>query len=239
MKTTFLLLLFIFIFCVSCAQRIKVPINRFISPEAIGTGLQVEYQETGVSVGKLDFSDNSSSNALGMLKTSDRAAYLGGGISQSVDLFVKVHKESSSLLGIKVQVMGEPYKAAASGNKLAFTLAKGSERDTFEESFEIELKSDVTDYSIVHGYRFNSLVLLYDGISLSNYEFEGTISGATGLDSNDISYRAHNIIGVHVGILLGSPTLNFKAEFASQKIEWTNTDSKLFHNIGIAVASGW
>ena len=174
-----------------------------------------------------------------MSTTSDDEFYLGAGLSPSVDLFVRVPEESSSLIGLKVQLMGGNTQDAALGHKLAFTIGMGSERDSFDSTFEIELKSDVTDYSLVHGYRFHPNFLLYEGISISNYSFEGRVVGTTGLDSDQIDYEARNILGAHIGAVLGGHSFQLKAEWGAQKIEWTHTESKLFQHFGLALAASW
>lgn len=223
----------------SCAQRIKVPINRFHSPEVIGGGAEIEYREVTFSSGVLDFTNSSTTNPLTMGTSKDQEFYLGMGISPSVDLFVRVPEESSSLLGLKIQLLGSSIKEASEGHKLAFTLGMGSERDTFDQTFKIELKSDVTDYSLVHGYRFHPKFMIYEGISISNYSFEGRVIGTTGLSSDEINYSAKNILGAHVGAVFGGAGLKLKMEISSQKIEWSHTESKLYQSFGIALSAGW
>jgi hypothetical protein len=234
-----LVLIFLFSIFSSCAQRIKVPINRFISPEGIGSGFQMAYQDTGHSSGVLDFANNNTNNSLKMSSANEEALYLGVGIAPTVDLFVKVHKESSSLIGLKVQVFGTPLKEIAVGHKLAFTMATGSERDEFDDTFTIELKSDVTDYSLIYGYRSSESMMMYLGVSTSNYSFEGTIKGNHGLSNGDIDYQARNIQGAHIGAMLGGASFNLKAEYATQKIKWTNTESKLYQYFALALQTGW
>lgn len=232
--------LFLFTFFIgSCAQRIKVPINRFLNPEAIGGGFQFEYQDTGLSSAILDFENDSTTNPLDIGTVRNEALYLGAGLSKDVDLFVKVHKESSSLLGLKVQILGQPFKAAVIGHSLSFSLAGGSERDSYKDTFEIALKSDITDYSLVHGYRFSPSFQIYDGLSLSNYSFRGKVKDETTLDSDQIDYSARNILGAHIGILYGSQSFNLKIEWATQKIEWSNTEEKIFQHLGAALSAGW
>ena len=236
MKISLILLIFIFS---SCSQRVKVPINRFIAPESIGGGFEMEYRDMGFSAGVINFDNNSTSNPLGMGTSRDKEFYAGFGVSRSADVFVRVPEESSSLIGLKVQMIGNPTKEAAEGHDLAFTIGMGSERDSFNQTFTIDLKSDVTDYSLVHGYRFSPKLLLYEGVSLSNYQFEGTVKGTTGLDSNDIDYVAKNILGAHVGVMLGGASFKIKLETAMQRITWSNTEAKLFQHFGMALSAGW
>jgi hypothetical protein len=234
-----LLLFLIFIISIGCAQRIKVPVNRMMSPEAIGKGAEIEYRDIGFSSGVLDFSNNSTVNPLIMGTSKDTEFYLGVGIAENADLFVRVPEESSSLIGIKVQVIGEPGKAGTVGHNLAFTIGMGSERDEFDQVFTIDLKSDVTDYSLIHGYRLSPYVMVYEGISVSNYHFSGTVKGTTGLSSNEIDYQATNILGGHIGMIFGGASFKLKLELAAQKIQWSHTEEKLYQHFGTSLTAGW
>lgn len=229
----------IFILITSCAQRIKVPINRLLSPEAIGGGAEVDFRQMGFSTGVMDFSDNSTSNPLKMSVATDNEMLLSLGVSEMVDFFVRVPKESSSILGIKVQIIGANRKAQAAGHSMAITLGMGNERDEFKSVYNLSLKSDVTDYSLIHGYRFSPMMMMYEGVSISNYHFQGSISGTTDLDSDEIDYKAENILGAHIGIIAGGTNFNLKLEYGIQKISWTNTPDKLSHSLGYSLAAGW
>ena len=81
--------------------------------------------------------------------------------------------------------------------------------------------------------------MIYDGISLSNYYFEGKIENSGSLDKDNFEYTAKNIIGAHVGVILGGSGLQLKLEVASQKIAWSNTEEKLFQHFGMALNAGW
>jgi len=231
-----LILISIFVFSVGCAQRIKVPINRMISPEAIGGGVDLKYEQLGFSDARLDFSNGETDNPLLMGSVSNRSLYMGFGVSENADFFVKVPQESSSLVGLKVQLAGAPSKARAEGHQLAFTVAVGAERDTFKGQFNIKLKSDVKDYSLIYGYRLNPMVLMYSSFSLGQYSFKGDIDDPNGLLLNDsISYRANNIIGAQGGVELGGDSFALQAEFGVQKLKWSDTPEKTLYFTAIAL----
>lgn len=230
-------LLLITFFSIGCSQRIKVPINRMVSPEAIGGGADIEYRQTGLSEGRLDFSNSETDNPLLMGVVTNRALNLGFGPVENVDFYVTVHQESSSMLGMRVQLIGTDNKVRGNGHKLAATFGMGAERDSYGAEYEITLKSDVTDYALIYGYRVSSMVMFYSGVSLSNYSFEGNISGASGLSSNKIDYSAENILGWNAGMELGGSSFKLKVEFATQTIQWTNTDKRLFYSGGLALTS--
>lgn len=210
-----------------------------MSPEAIGRGLSFDYRETGFSQGVLDFANNSTDNALVMSTVKEEEFLMEIGIAQRADLYVRVPKESSSMLGIKVQLLGDPVKAEGAGHKLAFAMGMGSERDEFEDSFTIDLKSDASEFSLLHGYRTSPYVMFYDGITVSNYHFQGTVSGTNSLSSNDIDYKAANILTGHLGVIFGGHGFKLKVEWSAQKVKWTNTEEKLFQQFGMGLSAGW
>ena len=233
-----ILSLFSLFFLFSCAQRIKVPINRTISPEAIGGGFDLEYKKTGFSQGVLQFENGEMDNPLLMSVLQEDELYMAVGISKNADLFLKIPKESSSLVGIKVQVIGNSSKERAVGHNLAFTLGMGNERDTFEEGLDIQLKSDVQDYSIIHGYRFSESLMLYEGISLSSFQFDGKIKNApSGFSGDKFSYNAENILGAHAGLEVGSVAFKLRIELGFQQIQWSNTEKKTFNFLGYSLSS--
>ena len=223
----------------ACAQRIKVPINRMMSPEVSGIGAEVDYQATGMSQGVLDFSNDDTDNALLMSTVSEKAFNLALGPIDQMDMFINIPNESSSRFGIKVQLIGAPKKANTVGNKLAFTLATGASEDNLEDGYTIKMKSRLKDYAIIHGYRFSPQLLMYESLSITQYIFKGTIEDAGDLNSDKISYLAENILGGHIGFIFGASNLNLKAEIGLQKIKWSNTGEKIFYSYGYALSAGF
>lgn len=200
----------------------------------------MEYREVGYSEGLLSFEGSQTDNPLDMGTVKNKEFYLGLGVSPNVDLFYRLPEESTGLLGLKVQVLGGPAKARENGNKLAFTIGMGANRDTFKGTYEVELKSQAQEYSLVHGYRFSPLILVYEGISLSKYTFSGNIKEAPASFSTDsFEYKAQNILGFNLGLELGSPSFKLKLEYGTQKIEWTNTDSTLHQSISYALSAAF
>ncbi|MEX0799044.1 MAG: hypothetical protein WD025_06350 [Bacteriovoracaceae bacterium] len=230
--------LFLFLLFTSCAQRVKVPINRMVSPEAIGGGAEIEYKQMGFSHGLLDFSGAKTDNSLVMGSVKNTELYLGLGVSQNADLFIKIPEESTSLLGVKVQVIGDPSKARGEGHKLSFTLAMGAERDSFEGDYKVKLKADAQDFSLIHGYRFSPTLMVYEGVTYSKYVFEGTVEESGFADPN-FSYTADNVIGAHAGLELGSAAFKLKLELGSQRIQWSHSDAKLYQYFGYSLAASF
>ena len=231
------ILLFI-IFSTSCAQRLKVPINRMTSPEVVGRGMEVQVDQVGFSNGILNLAEGKNSPLI-MSTVSERALHLGIGIAEKLDVFINIPKESSSRFGIKIQLLGGSEKSRSSGHKLAMILATGNSTDLYTVDYKINISADLKDYALVHGYRFNENVLIYESVSITNYEFNGNIIGASDLNYNLINYKANNTLGVAVGVSLGPPSLKFKGELAYQRIEWSNTVAKNSFSLGYSLTATW
>lgn len=232
------LFLLIFIFS-SCAQRLKVPINRMMSPETIGKGLEVELDQMGFTFGILDFSNGDTDNPLLMTTVTERSLHTGIGLVDKMDFFMEVPKESAGRAGVKIQLIGTPEKARATGHKLAMTLATGNANDTYELDYVIKIKSNLQDFSLIYGYRFQEYLLAYQGVYITNYEFDGKISNPTGLNSSRIYYSAYHTMGTNLGLVLGPPGLKLKLELAAQSIQWSNTEKQLFYSFGYAFTATW
>lgn len=229
----FFFLIFLF---TSCAQRIQVPINRFQTPETIGGGMEIEYRSQNYSQGKLSFAGGRTDNALVMGEEKAEEVQMAIGFSR-VDLFLEVPQKSSSLIGLKIQFLGEPKFKATSEHKLAFSLGFGTERDTFKNEYSMDLLVDTQDYSFIHGFRFSPNLLVYEAISFTNYSFRGKIKDAGSLSSSSLEYRAQNIMGLNAGVELSSLPFTFKLEYAAQQIKWNHTKEKTYHGLGLAVGA--
>lgn len=229
-------ILFFLITLTSCAQRIRVPINRFETPETIGGGMEIEYRSQNFSTGKLSFENDQTNNPLQVGDKKEEEVKLALGISK-FDLFLRVPDGSSTLIGLKIQLMGEPKFAQSLGHKLALTLATGSERDNFNQGYSMKLLVDTQDYAIIHGYRFSPNLLVYEGLSVTNYSFEGKIKNQGTLASSNTSYKANSILGLNVGVELSSLPFTFKLEYAAQKIKWDHTKDRFSHGLGFSLGA--
>lgn len=225
-----------FLSAFSCAQRLKTPLNRMISPEAIGRGAQLEYRKSGFSEAKLNFADGRTDNPLDMGTISDPEFVLGLGIVEKVDFFYKMSYEATALLGIKFQLVGEAVKAQAVGHKLALTYAMGSDRDDYDGIYKIRLKSSAQDFSVIHGYRFSEYLMLYESLSLSQFSMSGSIENGGGEFSSDsFDYRTGLTLGLHVGLELSLYPMLSRLELGVQKIKWSQTEEYLAASLGYSL----
>lgn len=211
-----------------------------VSPEAIGRGAEIEYKKMGYSHGLMDFSNGETDNPLDIGTVTENEFYFALGVSENADLFYKVAEEAPGIFGIKVQVFGTPSKARGEGHKLSFALGIGSNRDEFEGTYDIEIKADASELSVIHGYRLSPMILLYDGITYSKYEFSGSIKNAgTALSSDEFKYTASGILGVHAGAELGGDHFKVKLEYGAQRIKWSHTDPELAHSFGYSLSAAF
>lgn len=231
----------ILIFVSSCAQRMKIPINRMQSPEVIGGGVGLSIRQEGLSIGGLDFGDGDTDNPLVMSSTDGRGMVLDMGVGEMTDLYWRMPNESAGILGLKIQLMGDSLKKGSTGHKMAIAFGKGVERDVYDDSgYKIGLNVDMQDYALIHGYRFSQDLMFYDSFSLMNYEFEGDIKETPQtLSGSSINYNAHSTMGLHLGLIIGTLPFNFMIEFGMQRVSWTNTESATFYSFGYALTAVW
>lgn len=196
----------------------------------------MDFRQTALSQGLLDFSGSKTDNPLKMSTVQERELYLALGVTSSIDLFYKIPKQSAAIYGAKIQVLGQPSKTRNAGHKLAFTLGMGADRDNFEGTYDVKLKVDTYEVSVIHGYRFSPLLLFYDGISLSKFNFSGKIENASSaFEDDDFEYVADVIVGAHAGIEFGGEQFKLKLEYAAQRIDWSHTDPELHHGLSYSL----
>jgi len=223
---------------ISCAQRIKIPVNRFITPQTIGGGGEFEIRQQTLTEGLLDFSNGDIDNPLLMGTANQRGMGLAASLGKSADLSYSVPFESASILAIKVQVLGGSEKAKATGHQLAVSLGMGAERDTYEGDYEIKMKYDLSDYAVIHGYSFGNIVI-YEGLAYSNYKFRGKITSLDELNGSNITYVADNTLTLYGGVFWHNFPIKAKLEFGVQSVEWTNTPRTLYYGFGYSFGITW
>lgn len=211
-----------------------------MSPESLDQlGAEMEYRRASFSSGVLDFSNGDTQNDLIMSTVSEEELHIAFGIARIMDLYYDLPKESVARFGGRVQLLGNPKKSGMIEHKVAFTFGMGAEVDKIEDTYTVNVKAKSQDFSVIHGFRFSPSFMMYEGISLTNYSFEGTIEDPVGLSSDHFLYEAENTLGAHIGVIWGPSYANLKAEFAAQQIAWTDTDEKRFYAISFSFNTGW
>ncbi|MCT4643295.1 MAG: hypothetical protein N4A33_13470 [Bacteriovoracaceae bacterium] len=218
------------IFLVGCAQRMKLPINRGVSPEVIGVGAGLSMGSSGVAHSSLDI-DSTTNDLSGSVSTSvvrESGYDIQLGVARQFEAFAKFMSETPTLYGVKVQFWGLPKKEKQAGHKMTFTFASGSSTDQYDDSgIEIELASKVQDYSFIYGYRFDEKHLVYSSLSITDYRFKGKIKNPPlAFTTSRFSYTAKSIKTLAVGSFHDFSVIGMNLEVALQKLKFTNSSEK-------------
>lgn len=227
------LLLLFFVLC-SCAKRLKAPMNRFVTPEIVGSGAKVDVNFFTSSNGSLNFSNNRVDNPLEMGLAKGRGIDAAIGIMNYVDLFWSQPHDSVATIGLRYQILGRSNKEKKSlGHKLLVSFSYGDDRDELTSPYEIDLKMTVTEYLITYGYRFKTWAMIYGGLSVANYKFLGTFKNRPGGFNSDVfDYEANWTPTAYAGAVLNYTRIGFKLETGFQRIVWSNTEPFINYSVG-------
>lgn len=227
MKET--LIFIVFIFLLGCAQRLKTPISKGISPEVRGNGYKLSLNRAAIleSKFKLDSSDDLSSTL------SSDVEYLNEykfefAIGRQFEFYSNLVNEVGLMFGFKLQVWGLPYSEKNVGHKLSLAFNTGGSADEFQQDgLKLDLESSVTEFSVIHGYRFSDSLLIYESFTVSEYEFNGIVSNPPiTFTKRDFNYKSSNTQTLTLGSIFNF--LNFDAllELSYQRYRWNSSDYK-------------
>ncbi|MEW6056388.1 MAG: hypothetical protein AB1540_07220 [Bdellovibrionota bacterium] len=177
--TTILLLLLALTLISACTSvRVDMPANRFESPETNGALLKGHIEPAalqGINEVVLveDYTRRPPRNDTPEFSESDYAYRFSAGIGvlERLDVDLRVHEESPTMLGVKYQFLGEPRaKEVSSDFKLAVSAGagagnrKGSSTDTlFTQSGQYDVDFLAFDLAVILGYRLTPAILFYGG----------------------------------------------------------------------------
>lgn len=226
---------------VSCATKYILPGNRFLTPETQGGMLesQFEVQQTSATKANIDASEGSLNDGL-VYSNTKRTGYLySTSLLEMIDFYWAHTGSANSMLGAKVQLLGGSRKAKAVGNKFAFTAAIGSNEHRLKGDPEIKFKLGGTDFSLIHGYRFNEFVMLYDSLAYSTFNFDGTVTSNNPAFNGAKPGYDTKILGAHIGAEIGFGPFFGKLEYAYQMIKSSSTKNRMASLLGYSVGFSW
>lgn len=211
----------------SCALPIhsRTVANRFDSPEAQG-GLAKGHLEGGVEGGQ-DYMITPDATTVPInlanpgFSRSDGDAFVSGGvgITDQVDVDIKIHFNSDSIIQAKVQVLGDARNVAKEGNiSLAGTIGIGGSSNHdgatgFNSTASDSTSSTDYEFALIGGYRFFEHGLLYTSPYFIKRNISGTISQSNG--SNTAFASNLDIWGEALGVQLEAAKACVKIEYAA------------------------
>ena len=235
-----LLLLLSLLFQVSCATKYIVPGNRFMTPETQGGAFrgQVELQITNANQMAIDTSNGDVENGVLYEDTSRVGFLLSNSFFDSFDLFWSHVGSANSLIGAKIQFLGDPRIAGSAGHKMSLALAAGgNEHETDDEAVEFELSGQ--EFMLLYGYRINSNVLPYTNLSYAKYNFEGDIRSSDPLLNGLSPIFETTVLSLSGGVELSYESFFAKLEGTYQQLETTDTKNKSRMIFGYSFGLNW
>lgn len=238
----------------SCSQiKIKTPSARFTSPEANGRLFsgKIQIQQTGGTEAIVDLSNDKLDNSLYLKNTASPIEITGEfGILKNLDLFIKPHKDSATLTGLKLQFIGPNYKEAKAGDhSMAFTIAGGKETrsDSDDDSFllddsntDVEIEQTVFDTALIYGYRLDNTSLAYISINATKYDlvlnFNNDSNATLNNKEKDLATWAY---GTAFGAVRYFDQLYLNLEVNAQNTNWDDNESTTFVFLNMSLGWRW
>lgn len=240
-----LIYLFTLLITTSCALSVRTPSSRMLSPEANGQGgIGVNAALAESTEATVSLSGNNTNNPLALKKDSVLNWINPSlGITDRLDFYANIVSNSPSTIGAKFQFWGDNTKNAKAGNvSLSIAVAAGSsEKEVDDDFFDItgntktDLKTDVSEVSIIMGYRADEWILFFVEAILSEYGMEGKIrSDNTSLDGKNFKYTGKvNSFGAGFYIHRSSAFARFALTY--QKADWSLTQDDSFTLGSVAI----
>ncbi len=212
-----------------------------MTPESQGGFLESQFEVQQSSATGVNIDGSSGSLDDGLIYRSDkRASYLfSTSLIDMVDFYWSHTGSANSLLGAKIQFFGGSRISKSAGHKLAFTAAAGGNEHELKGDPKIEFKLAGSDFSLIHGYRFNEFFLLYDSLSYSRYKFDGKVSSSNPLFNGTKPGYASTLVGAYIGTELSFGPFFGKLECGYQMIKSQSTKNRMASLIGYSLGFSW
>lgn len=228
-QSVFLLLCLLFS---GCATKFRYPLNRMMTPETVGGNFntEVEVGKQGVSEGKVDTS-GSSPYPLKFSQGSATSYFAAMSFVDSVDFYWNYVVDSPGMFGAKWQFMGTSQQTGGTGHSMALTMGFGGNKHEIDGDTKIDMRVGAFDVAILHGFWFTSFWQVFDSLGVSRYNANGTLSGSTSGKVNDSARQ----VTLAVGSALVFRPVELKVEWAYSKVDWSDSGSKTYSSIALAL----
>lgn len=235
------LILFLSLFFLgSCATKYIIPGNRFITPETQGGALKgaFEFQQTGATQLTIDTSNGSVKDGVLYADMTRTGFQFSESLFDNFDFMWAHTGSANSMLGGKLQIIGDSRAAKGSGHRLSLAALFGNnEHETDDKSVKFELGGK--EFLIVYGYRLTENVLPYASLSLASYDFTGTVHSSdpqlNGAEPK-LTTKARSLSG---GIEFSMNAFFAKLEATYQKLATSDTKDQDRFMFGYSVGYSW
>lgn len=233
------LLLFLCLYLLGgCATKYIIPGNRFITPETQGGTFhgQIEVQQTSANLLTIDTRNNSVNDGVIYSPTTRTGFLFSDSLFDNFDFIWSHTGSANSLLGGKLQMIGDPRMAKAEGHKLSVAaLFGGNEHTTDDKSVQFELGG--REFLLIYGYRVTDAVLPYISFTRAAYDFDGKIKKGT--FSGQEPHLKTTTNALNMGLEFSHNSLFAKLEATYQQLTTTDTKDRDKFMFGYSVGYSW
>lgn len=220
----------------SCSLTVDMPSTRMLLPESNGrlkframTGISEAHEATVSTAG------NNTNNPL-ILKKENHLNYAtpSVGMFEKFDLFVSTAINTPSVIGGKLQVLGENKENAKKGNiSVSIFAASGSRKKEVDDDLldiegntKVDFKTGLNEGGMMVGYRFHPSFVAFYSFTQTQYDIHGNIrSDQAGLDGKSFQYNG--VVRNHgIGVYSEKDTYLFRVEVIYQALRWDRTEDK-------------
>ncbi len=228
---------FLSVLLTACSVNIRMPVNRFDSPEVIGQPGVVKTDLGLQGVSEIVLTNDPSSSTAPNVKNpqinSTHRVRVSGTYSISDILDIEYRPPLGASL--KAQILGVPYKSAKKGNfslaaSLGYKYAMNQDPDpTSGGGIRMKLNESMLDGAVIGGYRVLDMLMFYGGIFTVSDSYSGSWHDTFNIDSG-----AHTN-GFNLGMELSASGFQSRIEYAIGKTSVENAD-KTARSLGVNVS---
>jgi hypothetical protein len=228
-----LISLFFLSLLTACSISVKSAATRFLSPEASGKfkgSFLSGYAEASKST--VSLTGNQTDNPVAIRESSAFNLITPTlGLHDQIDVFTYFSTDTPSVIGAKFQLLGDSKDKATAGNtSLSIAVSGGASKEEVDDDFfdiagntKTELKTKVTELSILVGHRVHKRAMLFLEANISQYRMEGNItSNDLAIDGKVFKY-AGKINSLGAGIYLEKNDIFTRFQLSYQKVDWDKT----------------
>jgi len=208
-----------------CATKIRVPLNRMVSPETVGGAMNSEFELS--SQQQLEGKVNVSGPAPYPLEFTSATAmgyFAALSLLESVDITWQHTASAPSLVGLKWQFMGGSLQQAGAGNSMAITAAFGGNEHEIDGNPKVEFEAAGTDFALIHGYWLTPNWQVFETLGYASYSYKGELSGSTSGDFSDDG----KLLTLAGGTALVMRPLKLKLEMAYTQADWSESGKETY-----------
>jgi hypothetical protein len=209
----------------SCATKLRVPLNRMMSPETVGGAMNTEFELSSKQQveGKVDVSQ---AEPYPLRFTSQAAMGYFAALSllDSVDITWTHTASAPSLLGFKWQFMGGSLQQAGAGNSMAISAAFGGNEHEIDGNPKVEFETAATDVALIHGYWLTPNWQIFETLGYASYSYKGELSGSTSGEFGEDG----TLLTVAGGTALVFRPYKLKFEAAYTQADWSEAGNKTY-----------